>query len=621
MDFMQLAQYWQKLEQTSSRNEMMRLLAELLGRAKVEEVDKVCYLSSGNLGPLYAQIELGLAEKTMVKVIAEAYAIEIKEVWKQYRKEGDLGLVAEGLSTRIKTRQKLTPRLVGKADNSVAGVYAKLVKIAQEVGEGSQERKLEQMSQLLKALDLLSARYVVRLPLGKMRLGFSDKTILDGLSFMSRGDKSAKRELEKAYNVRPDIGRLAQVVREKGIKGIAHLIEPELGVPILMSKAQRMSPSTSSGRDSTEEILLKIGECAVEPKIDGFRLQVHYVKSQKYSSEETSQHRRLADNIQYQISNIKIFSRNLEDVTTMYPDIVAGIVKGVNAQNAILEGEAVAYNPQTNEYLPFQETVQRKRKYEITKYLTTVPLKLIVFDLLLVNGKSLLNESYLTRRKQLEQILNNNQRSQDKTLVLAEMEKVNIDEEKKLEQLFEQAVSRGLEGVMAKRLDAPYQAGARNWNWIKYKRSYSARLADTLDCLVMGYDYGRGKRAAFGIGGFLVGVYDEKNDVFKTVSKIGTGLTDEQWRELKVQSLKLKVKSCPREYEVVKGIEADVWITPELVVEIEADEITKSPVHTAGLALRFPRLKRFRPDKRPEEVTSLVELQQMFKQQRRQKIA
>lgn len=205
-----------------------------------------------------------------------------------------------------------------------------------------------------------------------------------------------------------------------------------------------------------------------------------------------------------------------------------------------------------------------------------------------------------------------------KTIILAE--KHEVEDEETLEKLFDEAVSRGLEGVMAKRLDAPYQAGARNWNWIKYKRSYSGELADTIDCLVMGYDFGRGKRAQFGVGGFLVGIYDEKEQVFKTVSKVGTGLTDGQWIKLRVQGSRFKAQKKPKEYEVVKEVGVDVWIGPAMVVEIEADEITKSPVHTAGLALRFPRLKRFRDDKRPEQATTLNELKEMFRQQRRQKV-
>ncbi len=218
----------------------------------------------------------------------------------------------------------------------------------------------------------------------------------------------------------------------------------------------------------------------------------------------------------------------------------------------------------------------------------------------------------------------------NKTILLSEVRIVDTPLE--IENLFDDAAKHGLEGVMAKKLSGAYQAGARSWNWIKYKKSYSAKIDDTIDAVVMGYDYGQGKRQGFGIGDFLIGLYDAKNDKFVTVSKIGTGLTDEEWRELKVKSQKSKVKSKPKNYDVDKAMECDFWVEPKLMVEITADEITRSAVHTAGrilepskngkalmvkvpgFALRFPRLKMFR-DKRPEDATSLKEIEEMYKRQ------
>ena len=408
-----------------------------------------------------------------------------------------------------------------------------------------------------------------------MRLGFSDKTILDALSVLTSGDKSSKKELESAYNVRPDVGRLAKLVKKEGIEAVDKLQEPELGVPVLMAKAQRAS--------CAEEILLRIGDCAVEPKIDGFRLQIHK-----------------------QTNSIKLFTRGLEDVTFMYPDIVEASQKQIKADNAILEGEAIAYDPKTGKHLLFQETVQRKRKHGIKKMAKEIPLKLIAFELLYLNGENLLNKKFEHRRKLLEEIISKGDR-----VVLTEMTHIQLTQDEKLEKLFQQAVKQDYEGIMAKRLDAKYVAGARNFNWIKYKKSYSSNLSDTLDCVVLGYDFGKGKRVEFGIGGFLVGVYDEKNQVYKSISKVGTGLSDDQWRKLKVMAEKLKVSKIPKEYKLTKTTKADVWLQPHIVVELEADEITKSPMHSAKLALRFPRLKRFREDKQPNQATTLTELKKM----------
>lgn len=202
-----------------------------------------------------------------------------------------------------------------------------------------------------------------------------------------------------------------------------------------------------------------------------------------------------------------------------------------------------------------------------------------------------------------------------------------------IEKYFQEQAKKGLEGIMAKKLEGTYRAGARDFNWIKYKRSYSSKLSDTIDVVVMGYDLGQGKRQSFGIGDFLIGIYDEKQEKFESVSKVGTGLTDEEWKIIKVRSDKLKVKIKPEEYDVDKMMSCDVWIRPSIVVEIRADEITRSPVHTAGrimkpsksgssqevkeagYALRFPRLERFRDDKKPEDATTLAEVEKMYKNQ------
>jgi len=333
--------------------------------------------------------------------------------------------------------------------------------------------------------------------------------------------------------------------------------------------------------------LLRIGDCGVEPKIDGFRLQIHK-----------------------QGNDVKLFTRGLEDVTFMYPDIVEASQKQIKADNAIVEGEAIAYDPETGKNLPFQETVQRKRKHGIDELAKSVPLKLIAFELLYLDGDSYLDQPFIKRRKELEDIITHGKR-----IVLSEKTHVQLGEAELLEKIFEKALADNFEGIMAKRLDAKYVAGARNFNWIKYKKSYSSSLSDTVDAVVLGYDLGKGKRTQFGIGGFLVGVYDEETKTYKTVSKVGTGLSDDQWRELKKESEELRVKSKPNEYEVYDVVDVDVWLDPKIVVELEADELTLSTMHSAGLALRFPRLKRFRDDKQPTQATNLTEINQLYNNQ------
>lgn len=582
MTFRHLAEYFEKLETTASRLTMTEVLAALFKETQAQTIKEVTYLLQGRVVPLYVPLEFGIADKMMIRAIARATQTDEKVVLQEFKKCGDLGLAAQDLKSRDKTTTL-----------TIAQVFVELTRVAQAGGAGSQDQKLQILSDLLQKADGLSARYIVRIPLGKLRLGFSDMTILDALSWMLIGNKKLRSTIEKAYNVRPDLGVIAQVIKEKGIEGLTE-VEPEPGTPILMARAERVA--------SAEDITLKIGPAAIEFKYDGFRLQVHK-RGQK----------------------VTLYSRNLENVTHMYPDIVDATRNEIKADSVIIEGEAIAYNPKTNEFLPFQETVQRKRKYDIAEVAKKIPLRFFIFDMLYTNGENLLHQAYTKRREMLEKVV---RVSQDATFIISQSQIVTHP--KNIERLFETAVSDGLEGIMAKRPDGVYQAGARNWNWIKFKRSYSGSLSDTIDVLVMGFDMGQGKRADFGIGDFLVGVFDKKNDRFVTMCKIGTGLSDEEWREVEKRCQAIKTKDMPKEYDVDKAMECDVWVKPHIVVEIRADEITRSPVHTAGrimgltktggaqevkeagYALRFPRLERFRDDKKPADATTLDEIKHLF---------
>ncbi|MEX1068436.1 MAG: ATP-dependent DNA ligase, partial [Patescibacteria group bacterium] len=350
--------------------------------------------------------------------------------------------------------------------------------------------------------------------------------------------------------------------------------------PVRMASAERLP--------TPAEIIEKMGgKLAAEPKYDGFRVQVH-VEGRE----------------------VKIFSRNLENTTLMFPDIVEAVQK-LPAKSLIMEGEAIAFNPETEEFEPFQETAKRKRKYGVAEKATELPLKVFCFDLLYLNGRDLTREPYEKRRAELVKLI-----EEPNTLVVAE-EKVFTDA-KELEKFFMENIEHGLEGIVAKRLDGVYQAGVRNFNWVKLKRVEEGKLEDTIDCVVLGYYTGRGKRTQFGIGGFLVGVYDERNDVFKTISRVGSGLTDEEWREMKKRVDELKTKEKPKNADVAKEHTPDVWADPRIVVAIRADEITKSPLHTAGgLALRFPRLMAFRDDKEPGQATTVAEVEKMFREQKK----
>lgn len=599
MKFSKFASYLQKLELTSSRNKIIEIIAGLFKQVSSPEIDKVCYLSLGRLAPKFAGIEFNLAEKTMIKVITLAYELEDKMVREEYKKAGDLGDVVFKLKVQ-EAKRKATAKSLKP---SIVQVYNQLLEIAQESGEGSVERKISKTAELLRDLDPLSAKYVSRIPLGKLRLGFSDMTILDSLSWMIAGDKSKRKEIEDAYNIRADVGQIAkklktQNLKPKKLKEFLGRIKPQVGTPIVPALCQRLP--------TAEEMIEKMGEVAVEPKYDGTRLQVHFSKKQRWEHSEGQ-----LDFDFRPKGFVRTFTRNLENTTHMFPDLVERVFEEVKAKEAILDCEAIGYNPKTGKFLPFQETIKRKRKHGVTKKAKEIPLKFFCFDILYKDGQDLLKTPLSQRRKILEKILYSN----NKVMILSPQ--IVTDDPKRLRKYHDEQIKNGLEGVVVKKWQAFYEPGRRGFTWVKFKQEKGKKgggLVDTLDCLVMGYYKGRGKRAGFGIGAFLVGI--NGGEEFLTISKIGTGLSDEQWREMKVRGSKFEVRGKPKEYKVDKNLTPDVWCRPGIMVEIEADNITKSPIHTAGYALRFPRLVRFRDDKNPEQATTLEELKKLFKLQK-----
>jgi DNA ligase 1 len=584
MQFSALAEYLQKLEKTPSRNEITQILSQLFKELTKNEIDKVTYLLSGSIAPSYEGIEFNLAEKMMVRAVALSYKVDPEEVFKVYKKVGDLGNVAEELSSKNQdTKNKL----------SVNHVFEILKEIALDNGKDSQERKLEKMAGLLTQVDSLSAKYIVRIPVGKLRLGFSDLTMLDALSMMETGDKKARKEIEAAFSVSADIGRVAQQIKEKGLKGIAH-IKVQPGVPIRSALAERLS--------SAEKIAEKMGDkFGVEPKLDGFRSQLHvWGKGDK--------------------REVRIFSRNLENVTNMFPELVDAMKK-IKVDSAIFDGESIAYNPKTGKFLPFQETVSRKRKHGIDGAAKDLPLKVFIFDVLYLNGEETLNKPFNERRKLLE-----NKLSLDgDTIILTEQHIVT--NAKDLREQVDKYLKGGLEGAMVKKLETPYQPGGRGFHWVKFKKhtesdkNDGSKVADTIDTVLMGAYRGKGKRASFGVGGFLIGVPDKDNKYY-TLTNLGTGLSDDQFREMAKIVDDLKVDVQPADYVVDKNIAPDIWVKPKVVLEILADEITLSPRHTAGMdgdskgfSLRFPRLIRIRDDKNADQATSVHEVKELYKMQ------
>ena len=587
--FDDLALCYEKLESISSRLEMIDVLSELFGKASREEIKPLVYMTQGLLGPTFEAIETGIAEKYAQAAVAMATGHEQPEILKMYHKSGDMGLVAESLrrSTRLK-------RIESKS-HTVNSMHEILIKISRTNGPGSQEAKIRLLSSLISSSSPLGARYILRLVLGQLRLGVGDATILEALSKTATGDRKLKPDLENAYNICSDLGNVAYVLLTEGKKGIEGL-EVVLFSPIRPALAERLP--------TAEEILERMGgRCSVESKYDGMRVQAHFDKKS---------------------GTVKLFSRNLEVITAMFPDIAKALLHDTKCHNGILEGEAIAYDEISGTFYPFQETVQRKRKHGVEEASKRLPVVLFAFDLLYCNGESYLRKSYSERRARLESEVAAGR-------VIRASDMITTESPKELEEYFTTAIEKGLEGIVAKDLRAPYIAGARKFSWIKMKRSYKSELSDSMDLVIVGYYFGRGQRAELGFGGLLAAVYNKERDMFETITRIGTGFTEEQMKAFKSALDKIRINKKP--VRVDSMVEPNFWVEPKYIVTVNADEITRSPTHTCGMylddakgeegyALRFPRLTSdgIREDKGPEDATTTEEIIEMFGQQRKTKI-
>jgi len=581
MKYFILADAYEKIEATTKRLEIRDLLAELFRKTPKDVVEKIVYLTQGKLYPDYVGIELGMAERLMVKAIALASGKTEKTVETSFRATGDLGETAEKLLGG-RTQQTLSEKIL-----SVEDVYKAFDKIARATGSGSVEAKIRLLCNLLNDASPKEAKYIVRMALGRLRLGVADMTLLEALAIAYVGDVASKERLERAYNLSSDLGLIARTVASEGMSGVLKL-KIKVGRPIRPMLAERLSDPV--------EILEKLGgKAAAEYKYDGLRIQAH-VKSR----------------------TITLFSRRLENITKQFPDVVKHIQQSVKTEDAIIEGECVAVAPNTGDMLPFQMVSQRRgRKYEVERMMGEIPVKVFLFDLLYSDGIDYTVKPYPKRREALVGIMQGND-------WIGISEQLVTSDPQEIEQYMEKAISDGCEGLMLKSIgtDSTYQAGARGWIWIKYKRAYKSEMADTVDLVVVGALHGRGKRGG-SYGALLLAAYDVDENVFRTVCKCGSGFTDQDLEEL---PKKLKPFQIPHKHPRVDSrISADIWFVPNLVLEVIGDEITLSPAHTtcmgairpgSGLAVRFPRFTgNYRLDKSPEDANTTKEILEMYNSQ------
>ncbi len=580
MLYSEIADAYEKIEATTKRLEMTDLLVNLLKKTPKEIIDKVVYLTQGKIYPDFVKLEIGVAERLAIKALARASGRRESEIEEDLKKSGDIGETSQKFLAQKRQvtffQQPLT----------VQRVYETFDKMARASGSGAIDTKISLLAGLLADATPKEAKYIMRTVTGNLRLGIADMTVLDALAIAYGGGKETRELIERAYNISSDLGRVAKIVAEEGLNGIKKF-QVIVGEPIRPMLAERLS--------SPEEILEKLGgKCIAEYKYDGERIQAH-----KKGAE------------------IILFSRRLEDISDQYPDAIKLLKHHVSAKDAILEAECVAIDPDTGEMRPFQELMHRRRKYGIEKAMEEYPVSLFMFDALYIDGKDLTLEPYPVRRKALEKVVKEGERVKVAKYLIT-------DNVKELENFFLEAIEEGCEGLMCKSIaqDSIYQAGARGWLWIKYKRDYKSEMTDTVDLVVVGAFHGRGKRAGT-YGALLLAAYNPESDTFETVTKCGTGFTDEDLAKLPEMMKKYVI---PHKHPRVNSlIEADVWFEPKIVIEVLGAEITLSPIHTcainairqgSGLAIRFPRFTgNYRIDKAAEDATTISEIVKMYQKQ------
>jgi len=601
---------FERLEKTASRNEKVELLVNFYKGLDAFEAQIYTYLFKGRVVPLFVDKEFNFSEKSALKVldnISKMYNLNIN-VFKLRSKLGDAGLVAKEL---------MEVKGVKKTNLDIKEIYEKLWELINIEGTNSVKGKSDIFSELILKSSPIDAKFLTRIISGKLRLGCSDKTILDAYSFFLVGDKSIRDDLNNAFGVVSDLGFVCNIVFSKGdleekLKKLRS-ITPVPGIPLFPRLVERVA--------SFENAVERFPEGGIlQPKFDGLRCQIHkgvkysdiYEKSiwMKFLNEKDNEVGLFERVNLYQ--GVKLFSRNLNDITDMFPELVEA-VKGIKSKSFILDGEIIGWDEKKGNFIPFQETMSRKRKYGISERVKSVPVKYFAFDLLYLDDENLLNLDLKKRLEKLSAVLS-------KKVGVLNLSDNNFfrSDVVEIEKLFNEYIDAGLEGVVLKKFEGSYMPGVRNFDWVKIKKSIGSKVVDTIDAVVLGYYYGSGKKTSFGMGSLLVGIYNSKDDVFESVGRLGTGFTDSDWEIIAKRLKPLELKE--KDESVKSKLEADVWLQPEVVVAVEADEISKSSVHLAckselgfGLSLRFPRLVSFDRDKLAQDITSTLELIDMWR--------
>ena len=582
MEYLKLVEIYKKLEETTKRLEKTHIISEFLKTIPKEDIPEIVLLLQGKLFPNWDDRKIGVASRLILKAISTATGISIPKIEDEWRKVGDLGIVAENL---IKQKKQAT---LFSQELSVKKIFNNLRKLAELEGTGTVEKKMQLIAELLTSSKPTEAKYIVRTVLEELRVGVGEGSLRDAILWAFFGDKirlkylsENKIEIEsreeynkyvdavqRAFDLTNDFSSVAEAAK----LGLKRLEDMNLAVfrPLKVMLALKVKDV----KDGFE----RCGKPAdVEYKLDGFRIQAHK-----------------------QGSKIKLFTRRLEDVTKQFPEVVEYLKKNVKGDSFILDSEAAGYNPKTEKYLPFQSISQRiKRKYDIEEIATKFPVELNVFDILYYNGKTMIKEDFKKRRELIEKIITNKPR---KIVIVKNLITSN---EKEVEKFYKESLNAGNEGIMIKNLEAPYKPGARVNYMVKLKP-----VMDSLDLVIVGAEWGTGKRATW-LSSFVLACIDEDGN-FLEIGKMGTGIKEKTEEGTSFEQLTEELKPL-----VISEKGREVKIKPKVVVEVNYEEIQKSPTYSSGYALRFPRLVNLRLDRDPSECSTLSMVEDYYYSQKK----
>lgn len=555
MDYLELAEIYEKLEKTSAKLGKRDILAQLIKDVPEQKLDKIALLITGRVFPVHSREDLGIASKMMIRAISRATGFSEKNIVEEFKKSGDLGLAAEKL---VKSKKQST---LMKKKLTVDIVFKNLRKLPQITGIGSQDRKLNIIAELISSTNPKEARYLVRTALGTLRIGVAEGILRDAIAEAFGVDAKA---VEHAWNIRPDYGKIVKIAKAEGDKGLKN-VKVSLGTSVQVLLAEKVP--------DLETALKKFKRAAIEVKYDGVRVQIHKDGDK-----------------------ITLFTRRLENVTRQFPDLVRMARQSIGSDKCIIEGEMLGIDKKGGKPLPFQQLSQRiQRKYDIEKVVKEIPIQVNLFDISYFDGRMLFDEPLAERRKILEKTIKPmpNKFQLARQLVTNDLEKA--------EKFYNEALAAGQEGVMVKNLDSKYQPGRRVGFWLKVKP-----IMETLDLMILGAEWGTGKRANW-LSSYVLACYDSDTGEYLACGMMGTGLTDVQFKEMTEKLKPLIIEEAGRR----------VKIKPKVIVEVGYQEIQRSPKYKSGFALRFPRMLRDRTvDKTPRQANTLKKIKQLYKLQK-----